>query len=103
MLIERLFDNFEFSSFYYKIKENKESYELEIAVPGLEKEDLLVEVVNQRLCISCQKENNFVRKFNKTFYLPSSVDSKNIEALCKNGILHIKIPKKYENNVIVVR
>ena len=92
------------------IKENENSFELEVAAPGMKKDDFKVELDNNQLSIFSEKqmeneekEENFTRRefsyqsFHRTFNLPENkVDGNKISANYKNGILHILIPKKEE-------
>lgn len=92
------------------IKETDKSFELEMAAPGMEKNDFKIELNKDRLTISAEKENSkeekdeqhkFTRKefsyqsFSRSFILPEDVvDFENINASYNNGILNISIPKK---------
>ncbi|MBS3992398.1 MAG: Hsp20/alpha crystallin family protein [Bacteroidetes bacterium] len=92
------------------IMEKKDSFEIEIAAPGLTKEDFKVSMENDLLTISAEKvseneekEDGYSRKefnyssFNRTITLPTSIDmDKKIEAHYKKGILNIKLMKKEE-------
>jgi len=91
------------------IADNKDNYLVEMAAPGLNKEDFKVELDNDLLTISCEKqmENNtedekFTRKefsyqsFSRSFTLPDIINSDKISANYENGILKITIPKKEE-------
>ncbi len=91
------------------IIEGKDDFSIEVAAPGLEKDDFRIDLENNILTISCEKEENkeetdeqYMRKefnyssFNRTFSLPDSVDSDKIKASHKNGILNITIPKREE-------
>ncbi len=91
------------------IKEDEGSFILEVATPGLKKEDLKLEVNNDTLTISSEKEEkkeekneNFNRQefyyqsFSRSFILPKTVNSDGIKAHYENGILEIAIPKKEE-------
>lgn len=92
------------------IKENKDNYEISVAAPGLNKEDFRVNVKDNMLTISSEKEDEkedkgdeFTRRefsyssFNRTFTLPDSVKQDKIEARYEDGILKIDIPKKEES------
>jgi HSP20 family protein len=83
--------------------------EVELAAPGLKKEDFKVEIENNTLLISSEKQeekeesrkkDNYIRKefsyqsFYRSFYLPEYVDESKIEANYKDGILHVTIAKK---------
>ncbi len=96
------------------IKENDKNYELELAVPGLEKSDINLEVKDNVLSISSKKEERketveegrytrrefSFRSFKRLFTLPKSVDKDNIKADYKDGVLNVEIPKgKAEDNV----
>ena len=91
------------------IKETDKEFSLQIASPGLTKEDfqvsfeenvLLIEVVKK----DDVKENNtdFTRfefdynSFKRSFTIPESVETSKIEALYLNGVLNINLPKKKE-------
>jgi len=92
------------------IKENTEGYEVEVAAPGLDKKDFNIELNNNVLLISAEKEqenevkedDQFTRKefsyqsFSRSFTLPDTVNAKKIHAKYKDGILRIVIPKKEE-------
>ena len=91
------------------IIEKKDSYLLEIAIPGLEKEDFKINLENNILTISSEKENekveeekNYTRKefmygaFSRSFTLPKEIDAEKINAEYKNGILKVALPKKEE-------
>jgi HSP20 family protein len=91
------------------IVEGKEDFRIEVAAPGLEKEDFRINLHNNVLTISSEKENKqeennekFMRRefsffqFSRAFSLPMSADSEHINASYKNGVLSILIPKKEE-------
>lgn len=89
------------------IAEHDATFELEVAVPGMKKEDFKVEVKDGMLTISAEKEEskeevkkNYTRKefsvssFSRMFNLPDNVKDNEIDAEYKNGVLHLIIPKK---------
>ncbi len=93
------------------IKETKESFEVELAAPGMRKEDFKVELDGNQLTISSEKqtehehteENRYTKRefsyqsFQRMFQLPKDVvDADKIEARYENGLLHLIIPKKEE-------
>ncbi len=91
------------------IKENEDGFILELATPGMKKEDLKLELNNDILTISSErkeeneeKRENFSRRefshqsFKRSFTLPETANSENIKAHYENGILEISIPKKEE-------
>ncbi len=91
------------------VKEEKDNFLIELAAPGLNKKNFSIDVDNNVLTISHEKqeedkqeEDNYVRReffystFRRSFTLPESVESDKIKATHKDGILEIKIPKKEE-------
>jgi len=91
------------------IIENKDDFQLELAAPGLNKNDFKLKMNNNILSITGQKESSkeenetqYTRKefcyssFERSFTLPNSVNSENINAAYDNGVLKISIPKKEE-------
>jgi len=89
--------------------ESKDEFKIEVAAPGLNKEDFKVDVDNSILIISSEKEfkteekeGKFMRhefsysSFKRSFTLPDMVETDKIKASHKNGILTINIPKKDE-------
>ena len=91
------------------ISEGKNEFKIEVAAPGLTKDDFDVSVDDNMLTISSEKEQedekkeeNFVRrefnysKFQRSFTLPESADAENIKAKHNEGILYVHIPKREE-------
>ncbi|WP_437396881.1 Hsp20/alpha crystallin family protein [Flagellimonas lutimaris] len=91
------------------IKDNTEGFELELAVPGMKKDDFTVEIDNDVLTISSEVEieneennENYTRKefsftsFKRAFTLPETVDGSKIDAKYEDGILKLTLPKKQE-------
>ena len=58
--------------------------------PGVEKDDIDVDLQDSRLVISVDTEH---RKYNKEIDLPDEVDKKTIKATYKNGILDISLKR----------
>ena len=88
--------------------ENNDSFEIDLAVPGMKKEDLTIELNDNVLVISSETsntmENDKMRlnefnfsSFQRSFRVPDSVDLDKIKASYKNGILKIKLPKRKES------
>ena len=91
------------------IKETADAYWVEMAVPGLQKNDFQIDLDNQVLSIAAdintaneEKEITYTRReygyssFKRTFSLPETVDEEQINASYKEGILNIHLPKKEE-------
>ena len=100
------------------ILEDNDSFMVELAAPGMRKKDFRIELENDTLTISSQKElENQLKKdaeytlrefsyqsFKRTFQLPRKVvEATKIEAKYDNGILKILIPKKEEAKPIPPR
>lgn len=99
------------------IKENNQTFVLEFAVPGLTKDSFTIELEKEILKVSSnvapttsstetdtkskftRKEFNY-RSFEKSFTVPDTVKTDEIEATYKNGILSVSLPKKEEKKDI---
>lgn len=92
------------------IIENEKSFELEVAVPGMKKDDFKIEVKDGMLSIFASIKNekqeetkSYTRKefsctsFSRLFTLPENVKNGEIDAEYKNGVLHIILPKEKVN------
>jgi HSP20 family protein len=93
------------------VKETAETFEVEMAAPGMNKEDFKVELNNNVLTISSERKHEheekeserFTRKefsyqtFQRSFQLSKeAVDADNIQAKYENGVLRLLIPKREE-------
>lgn len=91
------------------IKEGKDDFAVEVAAPGMKKDDFKIELDNNILVISSEKEDRQEEKdgqmtrqefsyqsFKRTFTLPNTIEEKGIKASYKDGILNIVLPKKEE-------
>mgnify|MGYP006299200853 FL=1 len=91
------------------VKEGKDQYTIEVAAPGMDKKDFNVDVQNNMLVISSEKESkdedkddNYLRRefsytsFQRSFSIPETVDAENIKAKYDNGVLYVELPKKKE-------
>ena len=92
--------------------EKDEEYILHVELPGVEKEDIVLDIVGYRLEIKAKKNEEVeeedsdsgeyryarsYRGFARSIDLPEDADIEGVEAEYKNGILIVKIPKKEEN------
>ena len=91
------------------VVEHKDRFEVEVAAPGMSKEDFSVRIdEDKNLVIGMEKqsedkfedpESRYLRrefgysKFMQTIVLPDNVDEQKITAKMENGVLHINIPK----------
>jgi HSP20 family protein len=121
-LIDRFFDNdaFDWSNRNYSatnttipsvnIKEDENGFKVEVAAPGFDKKDFNIELNNNVLTVSSEKnienetkENELFTKrefsyqsFSRSFTLPITVEKEKISAKYDKGILNIVFPKKEE-------
>ena len=93
------------------VKENNDQYQIEVAAPGMKKEDFKVNYENGRLTISSElseeekegNDENFTRReyryqsFQRSFTVAENmVESDKIKATYSDGILCITLPKRDE-------
>jgi HSP20 family protein len=118
-MFPNLFDNFfenEFPTRFERncgcavaanILEKDEQFEIQIAAPGLRKEDFKLEVEKNLLSVSFekpeeenQKEESWIRRefeagsFVRSFTIPEQTDVDKITARYENGILYIGVPRE---------
>ncbi len=102
-------DNYSTQMPAVNIKENEKDYELELAVPGMNKDDFNVEVDHNIMTVSAEIENedtesreNYTRReftyssFKRSFTLPETIADDKIKAAYKDGVLKLTLPKKEE-------
>ena len=97
------FDNFftKPSKGWHCIKED-DKWILEMAIPGLVKEDLKVKMIKGELSIISENEDNvWLGSFDKRFTIPQDVNTKKIKAKVENGVLTLTllIKEDTENNI----
>ena len=93
------------------IKETADAFEVQMAAPGMTKDDFKIELDGSQLTISSEKQtqdeerdgDRYTRRefsyqsFQRVFQLPKEVvDSENIQARYENGVLNLTIPKREE-------
>jgi len=91
------------------IIETGEDFRVEMAVPGFRKDDFNIRIENNILSVSHESEGTGVNEnekfvsrefskggFSRNFRLSNRLDTDNIKARYKSGILTILIPKKEE-------
>jgi HSP20 family protein len=90
------------------IYEDNNAFQIEVAAPGLKRENFNIQLDNYALTISAERQDQkesdrlkrrefFYGSFERTFALPENkVDGEKIEAKYVDGILHITVPKKEE-------
>ena len=98
------------------IKEDEKRFVLDLAVPGIDKKDLKIEIHEDVITISSESKNEkeenhdgFKRRefsyssFCRSFYVPDNVNKDKIEASYKDGILTVEIPKEEEEKAKISR
>lgn len=93
------------------VRESQDSFEVEMAAPGMAKKDFRIELDNNLLTISSEKKSENEHKegerytkrefsyqsFQRSFTLPKDVvDVDKIQARYEDGMLRLSIPKKEE-------
>ena len=91
------------------IRKNETVYEIEVAAPGMKKEDFSISLDNQVLTIASEKKSEQVKEdkqhgytrrefnfssFRRSFALPEETQVDKISANYTDGVLHIHVPKK---------
>ncbi len=91
------------------IKEKKDSYELEVDLPGFTKDEINASIEDGYLTISAakgldkdekDKEGKYIRReryagnMSRSFYVGKDITEKDIHGKYENGILMLDIPKK---------
>jgi HSP20 family protein len=95
------------------ISESENNYHVEVAAPGLKKDDFKLNLERNQLSISVEQsaeqqdtQKNFSKReysynsFVRSFTLPDSADHSQIEASYTDGILRIDIAKREEAKAV---
>lgn len=101
------------------IKETDKSFELDLAVPGMDKKDFKIELKDGSITISAKHEHKIeetnekerysrhefsYQSFSRSFVLAEDlVDTEAINAKYENGILNVSIPKKSNTQINLSR
>lgn len=100
------------------VKETEKAFEVHVALPGIKKEEISIEIEKSVLSISGERKlknenkddkyhmvENFYGKFSRSFTLPENVDASKIAASYNDGILSVEIPKaevkQNKTNVVI--
>lgn len=91
------------------VKETEKGYDIEVAAPGLAKEDFDISVEKRVLTISSskkderkEKEDGYTRRefsyssFSRSFALPEEVNEENVKATYSDGVLRISLTRSAE-------
>jgi HSP20 family protein len=98
------------------IREDDKNYVLDLAVPGIDKKDLKIDINEDVLTISSEtkteseeSKDGYKRKefsyseFCRSFYIPENVNREKIEANYKDGVLSVSLPKQEEEKNKITR
>ena len=110
MFRDPFFTDYESKVMKTDIKEKKDKYLIDIELPGYEKDNIKIDVEDGYLTVHAEidankeekDEGKFVRKerymgsCSRSFYVGNEVQSEDIKASFKNGMLKLEIPKKEE-------
>ncbi len=118
MYMSNFFDN-DLDSFFkpastfkpaVNVREDEKAYNIELALPGISKEDIKIEIEKNNLIISSVKNDSKedsangynlrefgYQSFCRNFTIPENAVSEKISASYKNGILSVDIPKSKED------
>ena len=104
-----------FSKPAVNIIENLPSFVVELAAPGIAKEDFTIEVEEDTLKIATKKaeektgdtsESSYKRRefnyknFERSFILPENINTEDIQANYENGVLRVTLPKMEEQKAL---
>ncbi|WP_179006300.1 Hsp20/alpha crystallin family protein [Winogradskyella forsetii] len=91
------------------VLDTDDEFIVEMAVPGLNKDDFDINLDNQLLSISAEisteneeEKDNYTRRefgyssFKRTFSLPETVETEKINAKYEDGLLKVTLPKRDE-------
>lgn len=98
------------------IADENTAFEVDVALPGVSKDEIKLELDGNCLVISSEKqyEDEDINKnwttreygyasFQRMFQLPSNIDENKVDAVMKNGILKIRVGKDESNSNKKVR
>lgn len=111
-MFDRFFNDSMFPSFFNNfntmrvdVRDNDKEYVIEADLPGVNKEDINIELRDNRLTISVQRNeitqderDNYIRRerttssMSRTFWI-DDVKQEDIKASFKNGVLTLRLPK----------
>jgi len=100
----------EITPFCSELQEDQNNYYVKAGLPGVPKEKIDIELVNNQLRIHAEKEEEkettnkkyhfseiSYGSFTRTYNLPRTVNNQNIKADYKEGVLNIIVPKSEES------
>lgn len=92
------------------IRDEEDSYELEMSAPGFNKDDFKITSEDGLLTISAEKSSeqkeekkNYTRRefssssFSRSFSLPDNIEDDHVKASYKDGLLKLSLKKSFKN------
>lgn len=87
-------------------RETSEAYHLSFDLPGMQEEDIKIDLKENQLVVQAERKQSFEKKegdtvrterhyglYSRALDLPLNIDENKIEADYKNGVLEILVPK----------
>ena len=103
-------ENMDKFSIPLEVTENEKEYEILAELPGIEKQNLDIDVEKNYITINAKKEERIFKdektfkktefnygEFSRSIYLPVDIDADNAGAKLENGILKINVPKLHKD------
>ena len=88
----------------YFLDEDENGYHLSLDLPGIKKSELQVEANQGVLTIKAEnKTKDKTRSYHRSFRIPSTVKTDEIEAELVDGVLLLKMPKKEEQKAKLIQ
>ena len=115
--IDSLFDNFFNDNFLnpnsidYYFSNDEKHYFIELALPGINKKDINLNINGECLYLSYESKSDsqnsvWNRSFSRSIQLPNNINKDSVQASLKNGILTVKVEKdvrEIENKKIEIK
>jgi HSP20 family protein len=87
------------------VEETDDAYSIELDLPGVDKDDVDIEVSGRRLVVTgerkekervgvLRRQTRTVGRFRFEVALPEQVNGDGIDATMRDGVLHLRVPKK---------
>jgi HSP20 family protein len=86
-----------------EVDEQDDHFLISLDLPGVSKDEVKVEVIDNRLVISGERKHEkkegkgrserYYGRFERSFALPTAIDADKIEARYENGVLELAVPK----------
>jgi len=97
------------------VMDNDDAYEIKALVPGLETDEINIEVLNNTVAIRGEfkeldvEDSKTLRselpigRFSRVITLPTKLDATNAEAKLKNGVFTLSVPKTEDHKPKVIK